>query len=287
MKIGIGLPATIPGVDGALIIEWARKADAGPFSSLSVLDRLVFPNYEPVVALAAAAGATRRIRLLPSVLLAPLRNAGVLAKELASLDALSGGRLTLGLGVGAREDEFLFAPADFHTRGRRFEAQLALMKQVWAGEPAGEGIGPIGPTPAQAGGPPILIGGFAPRAIARAAKWGVGFIAGGAPPEFAVRGYQLAEAAWQEAGRPGRPLFVGGTYVAVGEELRERGGAYLRQYYAAMGPQVEGMVQAMPMTPQAIKDRIKTYEDIGIDELLLWPTVPELDQVDRLAEIVG
>src|SRR5205823_760865 len=215
MKIGIGLPATIPGVEGNLILEWARKADAGPFSSLSIIDRLVFPNYESVVTLAAAAGATQRIRLLPSVLLATLRNPGVLAKELASLDALSGGRLTLGLGVGGREDDFHFAPADFHTRGRRFEAQLALMKRVWAGEPVGEGVGPIGPKPAQAGGPPILIGGFAPAALARAAKWGVGYIAGGAPPEFAVRGYQLTETAWKQAGRPGRPLFVGGTYLAV------------------------------------------------------------------------
>src|SRR5438067_2210143 len=103
MEIGIGLPATIPGVEGERVLEWARRADAGPFSSLGIIDRLVYPNYEPLIALAAAAGATRRIRLMPSILIAPLRNTAMLAKEAASLDALSGGRLTLGLAVGGRE----------------------------------------------------------------------------------------------------------------------------------------------------------------------------------------
>src|SRR5215204_6351555 len=109
------------------------------------------PYYEPLITLAAAAAVTERVRLMPTVLIAPLRREGVLAKQAATIDALSGGRLTLGLGVGAREDDFQFAPASFHDRGRRFEEQLELMKRVWSGQPVSEEVGAVGPLPAQAG----------------------------------------------------------------------------------------------------------------------------------------
>jgi alkanesulfonate monooxygenase SsuD/methylene tetrahydromethanopterin reductase-like flavin-dependent oxidoreductase (luciferase family) len=151
MDIAIGLPATIPWTNGPLILEWAKRADTSPFSSLGILDRLVYPNYEPLITLAAAAAVTERVRLMTTVLIAPLRRAGVLAKQAATIDALSGGRLTLGLGVGAREDDFQFAPTSFHDRGRRFEEQLELMKRVWSGQPVSDEVGAVGPPPAQAG----------------------------------------------------------------------------------------------------------------------------------------
>lgn len=119
MKVGIGLPGNVPGAKGDLVLDWARRADAGPFSSLGIIDRLVYDNYEPLITLAAAAGVTSRVRLATCVLLAPLRNPGVLAKQAATLDALSGGRLTLGVGVGRRPDDFQAAPSIYEERGRR------------------------------------------------------------------------------------------------------------------------------------------------------------------------
>src|SRR5438105_733506 len=142
MQIGIGLPAPIPGIGRDVILEWARKAEASSFSSLGTIDRLVFPNLEPMIALAMAAAVTERIRLMTTVLLVPIRNAGILAKEAATLDVLSNGRFTLGVGIGAREDDFRAAPAAFHGRGKHFEEQLTLMKRIWSGEAVDEQTGP-------------------------------------------------------------------------------------------------------------------------------------------------
>src|SRR5829696_8804415 len=179
MDIGIGLPATIPWTNAPLILEWAKRADSSPFSSLGILDRLVYPNYEPLITLAAAAAVTERVRLMTTVLMAPLRRAGELAKQAATIDALSGGRLTLGLGVGAREDDFEAAPASFHDRATRFEEQLDLMKRIWSGEPVSDEVGLVGPRPAQAGGPELLIGGYSANPMRRVGRWANGFISGG------------------------------------------------------------------------------------------------------------
>ena len=284
MKIGIGLPANIPGVEGQLLIEWAMKADAGPFSSLGLIDRLVFDNYDPLIVFAAAAGVTKRIRLTTTVLLAPLRNAALLAKQAASLDALSDGRLTLGLGVGAREEDFQAAEVPFHRRGKIFDEQLATMQRTWSGERLSEAVGAIGPRPVQAGGPEILIGGYAPAALQRLGTWGNGYISGGGGPQRANGIFRVAEQIWREAGRAGQPRLVGCTYIALGRDGLARGGDYIRRYYGAWG---DTIAKSLPTTLEAIKGLIQGYADIGADELILWPTTTDLEQVDQLEDIVG
>ena len=287
MKIGIGLLATIPGIEGKRILDWAKKADSGPFSSLGILDRLVYPNYESLITLAAVAGATQRIRLMTTVLLAPLRNPALLAKQAASLDALSGGRLTLGLGIGAREDDYLAASVSYHSRGKLFDEQLETLKRIWSGQPFSDTIGPIGPTPVQSGGPEILIGGYSPAAMQRVGRWGDGFIVGGAGPQMAQQGYKVAEESWKAAGRTGKPRLVGCFYYALGSDPKERGGAYLRNYYGFMGPRVDTMINNLPITVDAIKERIQAYADIGADEVIMWPCTPGLEQLDQLAALIG
>jgi alkanesulfonate monooxygenase SsuD/methylene tetrahydromethanopterin reductase-like flavin-dependent oxidoreductase (luciferase family) len=286
MEIGIGLPATTPYVPGDLILDWARKADAGPFSSLGIIDRIVYPNYEPLITLAAAAGATRRIRLMTTVLIAPLRQTVLLAKEAASLDNLSGGRLTLGLGVGARDDDFQAVGASYRDRGKHFDEQLVLMHRIWAGEPLSVTIGLIGPKPVQPGGPRILIGGSTESAIRRVARWGEGYIAGGAPPQMARQSYAVAQEAWQAAGRPGTPRFVGATYYALGPDAAERAAAYIRHYYAFMGPMADAMARAVPSTPDAVTAAIQAARDVDMDEFIFWPCVAALDQIARLADLL-
>ena len=287
MDIGIGLPATIPGTKGSLILDWAKRADSAPFSSLGILDRVVYPNYEPLITLAAAAAVTSRVRLMTTVLLAPLRGAGVLAKQAATIDALSEGRLTLGLGVGGREDDFQAVPAPFHDRARRFEEQLDLMKRVWSGQPVSDEVGPVGPPPAQAGGPELLIGGYSPVPIRRVGRWADGFISGGVPdPEQVRQMFDLAEESWREEGREGRPRLVACIYYALGPNA-DRGGDYIRHYYSYFGPAADDMARSIPSSPEAVEGLIRGFGDVGADEVICWPTVAELDQVDRLAELVG
>lgn len=277
-----------PGVTGPEILEWARRADDGPFSSLGIIDRLVYPNYEPLVTLAAVAGTTRRIRLMSTILIAPLRNAGLLAKQATSLDALSGGRLTLGLGIGGREDDFRAAPAGFTNRGRRFEQQLEWMRRIWSGQSPAEGLGPIGPHPVSIGGPEVLIGGYTPAAIRRVGHWGNGYISGGGGDPARVRQlYSIAEEAWQSNGRPGRPRFVGAIYCAVGQDVADQAADYLRDYYSFMGPMAENMARSVPTSPDDIKERILAFAKIGMDERILWPYVPGMEQLNRFASLVS
>ena len=285
MKIGIGLPSTIPGTEGTRILDWAKKADSAAFSSLSILDRLVYPNYESLITLAAVAGVTQRIRLITTVLLAPLRNPVLLAKQAASLDALSGGRLTLGLGIGGREDDYQAAAVPFKKRGKLFDEELEILTKVWSGQPLNDTIGPIGPNPSQSKGPEILIGGYSPASIQRVGRWGNGFIAGGRDPKGTQQFFQFAQETWQSAGRPGKPRLVGCFYYALGPDAKERAGAYLRNYYSFIGPMVDGMINSLPLTIDAIKGRIQAYEEIGADEVIIWPCTPDLEQFDQLAEL--
>ncbi|MEP6649434.1 MAG: LLM class flavin-dependent oxidoreductase [Lapillicoccus sp.] len=102
MKIGVALPATVADVTGPQLVAWARSAEEHGFASLAVLDRLVYSNVEPLIALAAAAAVTDRIELATTILIGPFRaNAALLAKQLASIDLISGGLLDHGGGDAA------------------------------------------------------------------------------------------------------------------------------------------------------------------------------------------
>jgi len=283
MEIAIGLPTAVPGTPGGAFAEWARRAEQAGFSSLGTIGRTVFDSHEELVALAAAAAVTRRIRLATTVMVAPPRDPVLLAKQAATLDAVSGGRLCLGLGVGWREDDFRASGADFKGRGEALERLIAVLRRVWAGEAAGGGAGPVGPRPVQKGGPPIWLGGTAPAALRRAGRLGDAFIAPPLPPD-GVRGlFETVCKARQKAGRPGRPRLVGAGYYALGGEA-ERGVENMRSYYAAGGEEfVRAMTASLLREPEAIQAHVRGYEAIGVDEVFLWPASCEPGQVEALA----
>jgi alkanesulfonate monooxygenase SsuD/methylene tetrahydromethanopterin reductase-like flavin-dependent oxidoreductase (luciferase family) len=278
MNIGLGLPTTIAGITGEDLAQWAQRADAGPFSSVAALDRVAYQNYEPFTALAAAAAVTRRLRLATMVAIAPIRNTTLLAKQAASLDALSGGRFTLGLAVGARGEDYQVAGVETRSRGRRFAEQLEAIREIWE-------EGRIGPTPKK-GGPQILVGGSTGEALARMARYADGYVHGGGPPRAFAGAAAKALAAWSDLGRPGRPTLWGMGYFALGDESAQAGAEYLRHYYAFTGPFAEKIAAGNLTSPGAIVDFIRGYQDAGCDELVLFPTVSHVDQVERLAEVL-
>jgi len=279
MNVGIGLPNTIPGTAGDLILEWARRTEEGPFSSLGVLDRIVYDCYEPLTTLAAVAGVTRRVRLVTMVVIGPLRNTVLLAKAAATIDALSGGRLTLGLAVGARAEDYAAAGVDLRGRGQRLSEQLAALRDYWEDET-------VGPRPAHPGGPELLVGGLSDLAFARVARYADGYVHGGGPPRTFARAAEKARAAWVDAGRPGRPRLWAQGYFALGDEASKAGRQYLLDYYAFTGPFAEKVAEGLLTTPQAIVQFVRGYAEAGCDELVLLPTVANIGQLDRLAEIV-
>ena len=278
MNIGVGLPTSTSGISGQLLLDWAKRADAGPFSSLGVVDRVAYQNYEPFTALAAAAAVTRRVRLATMVVIAPLRNTAILAKQAASLDVLSGGRLTLGLAVGARGEDYQVSGIDSRGRGRRFGEQLEAIRDLWE-------EGKIGPTP-NAPGPRVLVGGSSGEALARMARYADGYMHAGGPPRAFGGAAAKAVAAWSDLGRPGRPILWGMGYFALGDGT-DAGAQYLRHYYAFTGPFAEKIAAGNLTSPGAIADFIRGYEDAGCDELVLFPTVSNIEQIERLAEVIG
>ncbi|GAB3596258.1 LLM class flavin-dependent oxidoreductase [Angustibacter peucedani] len=285
MDIGIGLPSTIPQASGADVLAWARAADEAGFSTLGTIDRVVYGNHETVPTLAAAAAVTERIRLTTAIMIGPFRgNGALLAKQLASVDSLSGGRLTLGLAVGGREDDFTATATDFHSRGADFDAQLAEMKAVWAGEARGT-AGAIGPAPVQAGGPPILVGGTSEAAVRRTVEHGAGWIAGGGGPDAFAKGADVVRSAWSDAGREGRPRLAALGYYALGPDAQQSAEDYLGDYYAFLGEYASQVAAGALTSEDAVRQAVAAFADAGCDELVLFPCSPALDQVERLAAV--
>jgi alkanesulfonate monooxygenase SsuD/methylene tetrahydromethanopterin reductase-like flavin-dependent oxidoreductase (luciferase family) len=257
MNIGIGLPNVVPGTEGRELVHWARRAEELGFDSLAVIDRVVYDSYEPLMALAMAAAVTERIELVTNVVIAPVRGTALLAKQAASLDRASGGRLTLGLAIGARDDDFAacgLAPRD---RGRMLDAQLAKLRRIWTSSSTAGGIGPV---PARRAGPRLLIGGDVRYAGARAARHGDGWtMMVGSPAEFAA-GVEAAREAWHAAGRPGAPRTMAVFYAAVSSDAALLASRAVGSYYAWLGEEITGhIVASAALGEQAIAERVAAF----------------------------
>jgi len=260
----------VPGTEFGFLVDWARKADAGPFSSVGVVDRVVYECHDPMVTLAAAAEATSRIGLVTMVVIGPLRDNAELARDAAAIDASSEGRLTLGLAVGARTEDYAAKGISPRGRGDRLTEQLLDLRLAWEAE----GLE----------GPSLLVGGSSDVSFLRMARYADGYVHGGGPPRTFVRAASTAHTAWSELSRTGSPRLWAQGYFALGDPATvEKGRAYMRDYYAFTGPFAEKIAEGMLASPQAVAQFVRGYAEAGCHELVLFPAVADLAQIDLLA----
>ncbi|HET9677860.1 MAG TPA: LLM class flavin-dependent oxidoreductase [Solirubrobacterales bacterium] len=280
MDFAIGLPNAVPGTTGGQLTEWARRAEARGFSSLGTIDRIAYPNLEPLTALAVAAAVTERIGLATTVLLGPLRvNPVALAKQVASVHKISGGRMTLGIGLGGREDDYEISGVDTSTRGKDLDAMLERIREVWEGEEMG---------PQTETHPRVLVGGSVEASFKRAARFGDGWIAAGAPPQQFAEWLQGFEAAWSESGRRESPQNAALAYYSLGDRAEEDARDYLTDYYAWLGEDVANFIAgAAAKDPESVKQAVSAFDSAGCQELFLFPSSSDPQQVDLLADALG
>lgn len=282
MKIGIGLPNQVRDMNPAVIPGWAKRAEDAGFSTLGTVGRLAYPGLNDTVALAAAAGATSRIGLFTNVLLAPVWPPVLLAKEVAGIDAVSGGRLTLGLGIGARPDDFVAEGYPAKGLGKRLDADLEVYHRVWKGEPVGGGDNPA--VPAGTRPVPLIFGGMAPASFARLAKWGQGWVAPSVPAAMAAQGFEATRAAWKAAGREGDPRIIAIAYFALGDP--DKGHANVHDYYSVSPQFVDIVTGSISKSAEQLRENVEAFAALGADELILNPTTDDPDEIERAADIV-
>lgn len=293
MRVGMNFPVMVPGLDRGLVLEWARRVDSGPFSSLAAGERITFPNPEMLVTLSVAAAVTERVRIVPTVMVLPLHSSVLAAKQIATLDVLSGGRVVLGVGAGARAEDFRAVGAVFDgPRLARLEEQVAVMRRVWAGENVVLGaLRPVEPLPLQVGGPEVLAGSLWPRGIRRAARWADGLCGFSFGPSLQEVGgaFETARKAWVEAGRSTPPRLVTSFWFALGPGAEAQRDAYLRRYLGFLGADVaEKLLPTVTVTSaQALRDALAGLRDLGTDEVILVPTTLDPDEIDRVADLIG
>lgn len=291
MKIGVCMPYMVREYSRDRILGWARKIDAGPFDSLSCGERITGQTYEMHSFLCAAAAVTERVRIMPALYVLPMRSAVLTAKEVATLDAISGGRVSITVGVGGREKDYQAVGASFAHRHQRLDDQVADLKRVWRGETLYEGMDEIGPTSPQGPNIPIYAGSMGPKAIARASAWADGIY--GASMLGDREGHQaifdMAKAAWIERGRTDKPYLIGSFWCSLSPDAESDLKSYIYNYMKYMGEDVGKGMAAMATrhTPAAIREAIENVRGAGADELLICPATAHYDEVERLAELIG
>jgi alkanesulfonate monooxygenase SsuD/methylene tetrahydromethanopterin reductase-like flavin-dependent oxidoreductase (luciferase family) len=285
------LPTMLPHTR-ADVLAWCRGIDEGAWTSLAVPERITYTSHDTTVQLAAAAALTERVRLWSTIVILPAHDAVAVAKQMASIDVLSDGRLTMGIGIGGREDDYRAINASFARRYPRMDEQVATMRRIWNGEPPFEGADPVGPPPVQPGGPPLIAGVFGPKGIARAARWAEGingaWTLDGSQEAMAAAFAQIRDA-WRDAGRADPPHLSSSIWYALGADAEEQLRSYAYDYLKIFGDEIGKGAASMATCfgADALRQTIENARAAGADEFLLVPTTRDPDELARTVHVLG
>jgi len=292
MKIGICLPYMKAGLTRDDYLAWFHRVDQGPFHSISCGERIHGPSYDMRVILSAAAAVTTRVEITPTLYVLPMHSAARVAKEVATLDILSGGRLNkMVVGYGGREKDYQAGGASFKGRYGRMDTQIAEMRRVWAQQELVDGAGAIGPAPTQPGGPGILAGAMGPKSIARCAAWADGLYAwsGNAESHELQNTFAMADAAWEHAGRDSKPYRLGGFWYTLAEDGQQKLYDYVYDYLAIAGSEIATMMakSVHRSSADAIVQALDNAEAAGCEEVFMVPATAELTEIDSLVDLLA
>lgn len=293
MNISMGLPTFLPhGRDEEL--SWYRKIDEGPWDGLAISDLVTHPHsWALSVQLAAAAAMTERVRLWTAITALPLRNAVLFAKELATIDILSAGRLTLGVGIGSQDEDYLAVGGDLAQRRQRMDEQIAIMRKTWAQEPPAGAHYPVGPKPFQPGGVPLMAGAIGPKSIARAAHWAVGVMDGNNSVSFDAEGLyaqrELVTQIWKETGRQEKPQFSTCLFFALGANAKEQLAKCVFGISQSYGEEGARMAAESATNYRAtfLREVVDSAKSMGLNDLILMPTTSDPNEIDRARDVLG
>jgi probable F420-dependent oxidoreductase len=294
-KIGLAWVNPAPQTKPENVVNFAKKCEAIGCDSMWAIDRIAYDNLDALTILGAAAGATQNIRLGTSVLLANTRHPVHLAKIIASLDFISNGRITLGLGFGSRESDYKAVEVAYEHRGSRAVEQVQLMKRLWTQDNVShrgkffnvENL-TIGPRPIQKPHPPVWTGGSAEAALKRAGTWADGFISGSAAiAEFQATWDKIASYAVAAGRNPNEIEKASLAFMALHDDKSKAIKSiedYTMRYYGRLRGDVEP-VSIVGSAAQCV-DKIEYFFSKGINTLIIGVANPDPRQLDLFGENV-
>lgn len=288
------MPVMEPDLDADVLRNWAQTVDDGPFSSLCWGERIAFGNPEALTLLGALAAWTQRVPLITTVVVPQLHDPVLLAKSLATGDMLSGGRLTVGVGVGGRHEDYHAVGADPATQTMRDMARrVAVMKQVWSGEKVTDSVVPVGPRPVQPGGPRLLVGTIGPKTLRHASSWADGLAGITLDLDVAKQDelFEVGRSAWKEAGKPA-PHLATSFWFALGDQADARAQIHRHLRHYMNWIPVEFVDAMAPTTGWAgsedqLAEVLRGFAAVGTSEVHLIPTSSDLGQLRAVAELVA